>query len=460
MGNRIKRRLKRALPNIVKSCIFLVLVAVMLTAIYKVLWMRDDTYSAQGFDEFYDLPEEKVDVVVLGSSGMKEYFNVVQAFHDFGVSGGNLATSSQQIRATKYLMEEALKTQSPKLFVIDTRSLHYNDNGLDDISIRRITDSMNWSWNRIKLIQTLFKDLIQIRPDDEYNIWHYYLSFAVYHSRWKDLTSVDFTGYEDMWEGFLINTATEEQEGQPSNVMDVQPEALTELQTEALKDLLEYCKTIDSQVLFINVPYYMQEEHAGRSLTAGAMIQSEGFTYIDLNNVVEGMNLDPKTDFRNWQHVNAYGSIKFTDFLANYIQTTYGLADHRGDADYAIYEEKYDHYAQRLLQVTTNFDQYLNILPRYADAEITISYTEDAWNTILTPEQRSAIQDMIKMNLIDTSDDASGGNTYFRQNAICIMLRDHETGEILDTAQYHYSANQQSKELLHDGKAVDYILPF
>ena len=63
-----------------------------------------------------------------------------------------------------------------------------------------------------------------------------------------------------------------------------------------------------------------------RANGAGEIINSYGYDFINLERDVLKTGIDSETDFYNYDHMNIYGAIKFTDYLGNIIQNKYGVA--------------------------------------------------------------------------------------------------------------------------------------
>ncbi len=449
----------------VQAILFLLIAAGMFACIFRVLWLSDDTYSVQAFRQFYEEPKNTIDVVLTGSSGMKEYFIPAEAYHDFGVTVGNVSTSGQMFRSVEYLVKEARKTQAPKLFVIETRQLIYEDTAIHDSDMRNVTDSIHFSKNWYDAVNALFADVDAALPDEEYKLADHFFSIGTYHNRWKSMNEYDFKDYPDMWSGYLINTNYESYDNVPAEAEGIEEEPITEIQEKALRDTLAFCKSqTDCKFLFITVPYYMEDKHLRRNAYVARVIQEEGFDYLDLNTVSDQFGFIPQIDFRDWAHVNSYGALKYTDWLTSYLKDRYDLPDRRtlenGNANEKTVHlnEEYTDFRTRLMQVTMDVNQYLNILYRYTDyANMEMSFTDTVWNNLLNDAQRAQLTALVDAGILTRIDDASNGDADLRDNALCFRVTDKESGEVLDLAEYRYNFDTQQVELLHDGEVVQYM---
>lgn len=329
--------------------VFCLVLGIVMRLTMNVLWLQDDTYTTYGFDQFYDLPENTVDVMTLGASGMREFYNCNEAYAYNGLSCMTLATSGQPFIANKYLMMETEKTQHPKVYFIELRQLENNDDSEYASCLRKVADSMRFSRTRLDLINRGLEIDAEINPEDENNKIDYIFSYFLYHSRWDELTARDFGNYSDIsWLGFSIFSSIDEdpQDEAPETINDYGERPLTDSHLEELNEVLEYCKelheTQGTEFLFVDSIAWRETRHYERGNTIKQIIEDAGFTFIDTRVWFNEMGFDLNTDFRDSEHVNIWGSFKYTHYLADYLKNTYNLEDHRGDSRYAVWQENYE----------------------------------------------------------------------------------------------------------------------
>ncbi len=327
-----------------RGMLFLALLYTVLYVTFRVLWLWDSGYSRKVFEEFYDMPRHSIDAVCFGSSGIREYFISVEGFHRCGAAIYNLGTSNQPFAATKYLIREVLKTQDPQVFVIDLRGV--TDDVIVTANIRKVTDSMRFSANRKELIDVLLSQPIEIVSDETLDPMDFYFSFTTYHRRWENLRRDDF-GKTDTWMGYSINTETDDFEGEPLSIHDERvplPECIEEVLTELMAEL----ETLDQKVLFTITPAWYDKKSWGMMLSAVDRLNASGYDVLVMSPEAEETELLSDRDFRENDHVNTYGAMKVTDYLADYLSARYDLPDHRGDEKYRRWETEYAEFAESL----------------------------------------------------------------------------------------------------------------
>lgn len=68
---------------------------------------------------FYEAKENSIDVICFGSSHIFENVNTGTLWDEYGIASFDLCGSIQPLWNTYYYMKEALKTQQPKVMVVD-----------------------------------------------------------------------------------------------------------------------------------------------------------------------------------------------------------------------------------------------------------------------------------------------------------------------------------------------------
>lgn len=320
--------------------LFFALAAGLLFYLNCVFDLKDDKGSEKVFKAFYDQKENSLDGIYIGSSAVYRYFVPTQAFEDKGMAIFDLGTGSQPIVLEKYIIREALKTQPDmKVIVIDIRNLTLSDEYLKEADIRRVTDAMKQSENRIDAINAGLKYFREKKAEISYNKMYYYFPFLLYHNRWnEDFEFEDLKGTTNgnAYKGFYAtnHSLTSVPVEQPTYTTEkTEPEAADKA---VLQDLLDYCSTLKQKVIFVSSPFAMSEERQKLLNSYTEMIRDAGFTMYNFN-TKEGaakLDLDWDHDFLDSGHVNYYGAVKFTRWMEKAIAREVQLKDHRNDPDY------------------------------------------------------------------------------------------------------------------------------
>ena len=88
-----------------------------------------DDVAIDGIRAFHALPENSVDVIVYGSSHAWRNVNVNAMYDNYGIGAYNYAGNWQHLNTTWLFFHDSLRTQSPKVALIET--FHVNSNLFD-----------------------------------------------------------------------------------------------------------------------------------------------------------------------------------------------------------------------------------------------------------------------------------------------------------------------------------------
>ena len=357
--------MKKVIKKILDLLVFALVLLGSFLYLYKVLGFQDNTHSNAVFQQFYDLPDNVVDVAWIGPSSVQEYIIPSQIYDERGITVYPLALGSVPFDSTEYMIKEFEKTQDPQLYLVDIRDVAFSS--LSDPSIRRVTDTMGMSRNRIDLINQMLKDWEEFLPVGEYNIMDYYFSFPKYHSRWQELEKSDFVDDDEVYLAYWIGTETREFDKAEVMARLSAPEAEIPKENVVFLDrFLDFCDSFGKKVVFTNTPHCLDEEKFGQYNLIMRTIRERGYEVWDMNTVVDEIGLDYKTDFQGPLHTNVWGAEKVTHYVADYLASNFSLTDHRGDARYSGYQEYSEKFHDALneykLTQTTDLAAYLDLL--------------------------------------------------------------------------------------------------
>ena len=148
-----------------------------------------------------------------------------------------------------------------------------------------------------------------------------------YHSRWNEINKGDIfpeaSGQALSNRGFAPNDTIN-----PVSIAYTGPESGEECETpyktdKAITQLLDLCQEHGITLVFFKAPVSTWTRN--ESKTVKAYMQERGLTYLELNDYLEEIGIDPDTDFLNAEHLNTFGANKTTDFIAQYLMDNYQL---------------------------------------------------------------------------------------------------------------------------------------
>lgn len=300
-------------------------------------------------DHFYDLPEDTVDVLLLGSSHMGMNVDPSILWQEFGIAAYNCWGSMQQVWNTYYYLNECLKYQTPKLVVMDVYGATFNYDYATYDNVVKNTQGMRMSMDKIAAIHA---------SAEKSYFYYLLLGLPTYHYRYSELTENDFHNF--FWDKEVgiqkINTTGERV--QPFDMPTLKEGnstlALNSKQQEYLERIINLCKEKSIPLLLVAEPYYMDESEAMRFNEIGRIAAEFDVPYLNYATDCEALGLDTQKDYRDLCHLMSSGIQKYTTFLGNYMRQHYTLPDRRMDEKH-IWNQTWDFNENLMFQLDTKF---------------------------------------------------------------------------------------------------------
>ena len=331
--------------NIIKFISFVLLFSLTITGTLHALDFKylDSTFK---FDAFYDLPENSVDVLILGSSHAYQGINTAVLWNDYGYAAFNLCGAAQPIWNTYYYLEEALKTQTPKVIILDVYTLHYTFEYSESSFAIKNTYGMKWSDTK--------KEAIEVSFDHTNTGIQYYIDVLQYHSRYSDLNKSDFYPYQankEMYEnhkGFYCYFRSDEVKEYDLSDVDYINE-MTDKSMFYYRMILGLANSKNIPIIVTAIPFAAEPFHQGFFNQAQAVAEDYDVPFYNfLTDYKDAVAIDYKTDFADNQHLNHLGNTKITRFLANQLMVNYNIPDNRGNEKYVSWDKDAEVYFNQL----------------------------------------------------------------------------------------------------------------
>lgn len=302
-------------------------------ALLFLLFPVNDFGDAPRIQNFYLEEPNSLDVIILGSSENYAGYSPVLAYEEYGFTSYPFVFSANAFSLFEGQLEEVLRVQSPKMIVVDIAELIYPERDSDTV-FRQFMAGIPLSRHKIELVHKygdpeqilsyFFPFYVNHGKSDLKTLWKYKEENAGVRQRGYSLLkgTVTFTGSGENWDGPYvtpINTS-----GDHSTV-ELRPEIV-----EACQRVLDACrKHPEIQFIFINSPHRITTEERYLAYqtvnAAGALIESGGYDFINLESMTDEIGIVPETDFYNNHHMNLYGQYKATRFLCDILTEKYGL---------------------------------------------------------------------------------------------------------------------------------------
>ena len=302
--------------------------------------------------QYYKQPRDSIDVLVVGTSIGYAGVNTNVLWEEYGIAAYDLCSAEQPFWITYYQLKEALKTQRPKVILLDAKPAIYTQDYSKKGRIILSTYGILSPENRIGAIKASLENQSKLRD--------YVLMFPVLHNRYKQDFEADMLAFPpdnggrgENWKGF-IEEDNVEQHNRPSFVWNSVKRNINAREEEYVRKIFELAheENIPLFVVCLPNPDYNNDHMYMNYLWSIAEEYNvsgiDGEIGINYNDVNLRFGLRYSSCFADWQHLNVKGSIVFSKKLGQDLKDRYDLPDRRGDETYETWQAAADEWYARL----------------------------------------------------------------------------------------------------------------
>jgi hypothetical protein len=309
---------------------------------------HDDLVEGHLTGEYYDEKTDH-DVLFVGDCEVFENFSPVTLYNEYGITSYIRGGAQQLVWHSYYLLEDALKTETPRVVVFNVLALKYGAPQSEAYN-RLNLDGMRWGAAKlgaIKASMTEGEDLMS-----------YVFPLLRYHDRITGLTREDVRywfskGEPVSFKGYLMHAGVKPNRGLPTPpILKDGEKHLPESSMEWLGRMAALCKERGIALVLIKSPSIDPYWYPEWSADVEAFAKSHGLLYTDMIERNDAIGIDMQTDtYDEGAHLNVFGAEKAARWLGERLQREYALPDHRGEAeydtDYAALTARYEAEKQR-----------------------------------------------------------------------------------------------------------------
>src|SRR5574344_2663447 len=329
------------MQNFFKTFIGLILlgiILIILSSVFRPVWNTDDIILGYTKEN-----RNTLDVLFVGDSDIYNGISPMEIYEKYGITSYDYASSAASNLLMYYMMLEALKTQTPKVVVMDETSIFGYKEG--ETNTHRAMDLMPLDNVKLSLIND---------PDYHFNIGDKLtILFPVfrYHDRWNKINLTDLNKKMEeinYYKGYTFSKTVKAAENSDS-YMDGLNETVdftTSYLPEAVLKSKELCDSLGIKFLLISMPDTSAWSHA-KYVKMSAWTKENNIDYLDFNMMLDEVGINFKTDTPDGgMHLNISGAIKLSNYLGKYLSENYELKDHRYDKNYANWNESLEKYIE------------------------------------------------------------------------------------------------------------------
>ncbi|MBQ9163089.1 MAG: SGNH/GDSL hydrolase family protein [Clostridia bacterium] len=321
---------------IISSAICLAVLIVSLYFAQALLVPKYVSVSPEGAltAEYYAAADETShDVLFIGDCEVYESFVPAVLWEKYGISSYVRGSAQQLVWHSYYLLEDALRYETPKAVVFNVLALKYGQPQSEAYN-RMTIDGMEWSQSKVDAI-------IASKTEDE-SFLSYVFPLLRFHSRWDELTGEDLEYMLDRPEvsdsGYLIQTDVRAAE--PDDLaIEGSPLADYTLPKESMAYLDKIKKLCDDngiELILIKAPtnswrYWWYDEWDAQIVDYAG---KNGLAYYNFIDEVEDIGIDWSQDtYDGGVHLNVYGAMKLTEYFGKTLRDAHGIPDRHEDTN-------------------------------------------------------------------------------------------------------------------------------
>lgn len=314
---------------------FTFIVAIAFAITYNVYKIKDtNAQSESAILQIGEIDEDLIDVFFVGSSHVYCGVQPGTIFESAGISSFDLSISGMDLESAYYFTKYETAIHNPKVVFVDIYGLTFNG----------YSDAPSLIGNKYRnLLQLPYSkeayDLLKNTVDDE-EFLDYLIRWPIIHTRYKELTDVDFRNTDkfEFTKGELLQTEISYYLDLSSvnSTNSVRP--LSDAHKEWTERFVELSKERGFELVFLVLPYQRGEKDQSIFNGFKEYVKEKGYTYVDMLEHIDELNLS-REDFSDPGHLNIYGGKKVSKWLTSYLMEQYDLEDHREDALYESWEK-------------------------------------------------------------------------------------------------------------------------
>ena len=330
--------------SMIRIVCFLLILFIILQCVNHIFRFKysDGIYT---MTKFYELEDNTVDVLILGSSRAFENFNTGTLWDEYGMASYTYGSSLQPMWSTYYYLREALKTQEPELIVLEAGRLVTNYEYEGDEKIISGLYGMRWSLDKLKAIAVSV-------PTDR--LGEFIPTNVRYHTRYTELSKADF--YRDQgnpfyrdWKGFLCDMETMPFDSVWESSCFEERMPLYEKTEKYYRKTIELAQLRNIPIVVVISPYAsISEEHEALFNTGADIAAEYGVEFIECNRLADEMGIDYTSDVADPSHLNYRGNRKFSRYIGGLLKSRYSISDRRGDPRYDSWQRSADFTARMI----------------------------------------------------------------------------------------------------------------
>ena len=277
--------------------------------------VSDDLNS---YSHFYKEQENSLDVVLMGNSTIREGYIPTQMWKEYGITSRGFSSSPTHPEVIYLAIDEVIRVQHPDIVFIDLTGLTYQKRIDADFFVAQYYKALpeGEHKDKVKEAHPFLND-----QKDKFELFKNHNNFRQ-QQYWESLVYPDQFKTKGYQPNKIISAV------KPVELEDDKLLPLNEDGEYYFEKIMEKCREYQENTRFIfgKMPKYNDilggeafRECEYMFRTIEERLKDTDFGYMNFSNVLEEIGLNPKTDFKDNDHLNHLGAIKFTHYYGQYL---------------------------------------------------------------------------------------------------------------------------------------------
>ena len=366
---------------------------------------RDNEFLALRWQQYKQM--DAPDILYMGSSPLMNSIYPIITWEKYGVTGLNLATSSQTPMTIFYQLKYALTCHIPKVVVLDLVGLTGDRNAdieMFEPTYRIITETIP----DLKIKNELIKNIVTLNKNQDYASWFFPL--LRYHDRWSELSQTDFDNdfseikiFPPYSYGAAMQT---DKKAVAEDKRAYSETSINEKSKHWYDCIIKLCRENGIECVAVFPPVFVGNVDGERESKI-KYCNEQGIPYIDYttDGAIYMLGLDLETDY--WDgggHLNVWGGEKLSQNLGGRLVEMYDLKKHTEENIAAEWNAKLNDYRENFTysmdksEMKDDFSLYMKKVTQMQNCTIFITVCDEA-SYSLSKEQVTAMQENGLMDL-------------------------------------------------------------
>lgn len=326
------------MKNLMKLCIFLIIVFVLLIILGKLLTPRDKVNNGEGIlytmKGFYEIEDNTIDAMFIGSSSVYRTVSPMILWEKYGITSYDYGIPSARIFMNYYFIKDVMRSQTPKVIFADVTTAYYPLRE-DEPARRKSFDYMEFSNVKFEMIND---DIFDYDLDfiDKVSLVFPVLRYKERRTRPNIYYFTD--NYHSISKGYIYDDRHRPNK-KNFNYMKNKTKKLkmTPDNEEYMIKAINYCKENNIDLVLTAYPNAVSwSKNASESMKEFA--DEHGVKFLELNTQLSGLDWNNDTGDEG-VHTNLIGAYKTTMYVGKFLEDNYNFKSHRNDPKYSIWND-------------------------------------------------------------------------------------------------------------------------